>query len=66
MIDDDDSDNEWIEDDVNTSTPPTKRKRIYLNEQAKYSSLFNEFVCKLDLFWHEWASLKRSFQSRLP
>jgi hypothetical protein len=23
-------------------------------------SLFNEFVCKLGLFWHEWASLKRS------
>jgi integrase len=23
------------------------------------SSLFNEFVCKLDFFWHDWASLKR-------
>jgi hypothetical protein len=23
------------------------------------SSLFNEFVCKLGFFWHEWASLKR-------
>jgi hypothetical protein len=23
----------------------------------KNSSLFNEFVCKLGLFWHEWASL---------
>jgi hypothetical protein len=22
-------------------------------------SLFNEFVCKLGFFWHEWASLKR-------
>jgi hypothetical protein len=22
------------------------------------SSLFNEFVCKLGFFWHEWASLK--------
>jgi hypothetical protein len=22
------------------------------------SSLFNEFVCKLAFFWHEWASLK--------
>jgi hypothetical protein len=23
------------------------------------SSLFNEFVCKLDFFWHDWASLKQ-------
>jgi hypothetical protein len=23
------------------------------------SSLFDEFVCKLDLFWHAWAILKR-------
>jgi hypothetical protein len=22
------------------------------------SSLFDEFVCKLGLFWHEWAILK--------
>jgi hypothetical protein len=22
------------------------------------SGLFNEFVCKLGFFWHEWASLK--------
>jgi hypothetical protein len=22
------------------------------------SSFFNEFVCKLDFFWHDWASLK--------
>jgi hypothetical protein len=22
------------------------------------SSLFNEFVCNLGFFWHEWASLK--------
>jgi hypothetical protein len=22
------------------------------------SSLFNEFVCKLGVFWHEWASFK--------
>jgi hypothetical protein len=28
-------------------------------ETYKNSSLFNEFACKLDLFWHEWASLKR-------
>jgi hypothetical protein len=26
--------------------------------------LFNEFVCKLGFFWHEWTSLKRSFHSR--
>jgi hypothetical protein len=25
------------------------------------SSLFNEFVCKLVFFWHEWASLKLEF-----
>jgi hypothetical protein len=24
-----------------------------------YSSLFDEFVCKLGLFWHAWAILKR-------
>jgi hypothetical protein len=23
------------------------------------SSLFDEFVCKLGVFWHEWAILKR-------
>jgi hypothetical protein len=23
------------------------------------SSLFDEFLCKLGFFWHEWASLKR-------
>jgi hypothetical protein len=28
-------------------------------ETYKNSSLLNEFACKLDLFWHEWASLKR-------
>jgi hypothetical protein len=27
------------------------------------SSLFDEFVCKLGLFWHEWAILKCSFHS---
>jgi hypothetical protein len=27
-------------------------------EQVYNSSLFNEFVCNLDFFWHEWASLK--------
>jgi hypothetical protein len=25
--------------------------------------VFNSFVCKLGLFWHEWAILKRSFHS---
>jgi hypothetical protein len=25
----------------------------------KNSSLFDEFVCKLGLFWHAWAILKR-------
>jgi hypothetical protein len=28
------------------------------------SSLFNKFVCKLGLFWHEWASLKREWNER--
>jgi hypothetical protein len=31
-------------------------------ETYKNSSLFNEFACKLDLFWHEWVSLKREFK----
>jgi hypothetical protein len=26
--------------------------------------VFNSFVCKLGLFWHAWAILKRSFHSR--
>jgi hypothetical protein len=26
--------------------------------------VFNSFICKLGFFWHEWASLKRSFHSR--
>jgi hypothetical protein len=25
------------------------------------SSLFDEFVCKLGLFWHEWGILKRCY-----
>jgi hypothetical protein len=29
-----------------------------------YSSLFDEFVCKLGLFWHEWAILKRELNER--
>jgi hypothetical protein len=29
------------------------------------SSLFNEFVCKLGFFWHEWASLKSEWNERL-
>jgi hypothetical protein len=28
------------------------------------SSLFNEFVCKLGFFWHEWASVKREWNER--
>jgi hypothetical protein len=28
------------------------------------SSLFNEFVCKLSFFWHEWSSLKREWNER--
>jgi hypothetical protein len=38
---------------------------IYLRSPAKLaghaenSSLFDEFVCKLGLFWHAWAILKR-------
>jgi hypothetical protein len=36
-------------------------------ETYKNSSLFNEFACKLVLFWHEWASLKREFKGpRVP
>jgi hypothetical protein len=27
-------------------------------EVMKNSYLFNEFVCNLGFFWHEWASLK--------
>jgi hypothetical protein len=27
-------------------------------------SLFDEFVCTLGLFWHEWASLKREWQKK--
>jgi hypothetical protein len=30
-----------------------------LTVSNKNSSLFDEFVCKLGLFWHEWAILKR-------
>jgi hypothetical protein len=32
--------------------------------QLKYSSLFDEFDCKLGFFWYAWAILKRSFHSR--
>jgi hypothetical protein len=28
------------------------------------SSLFNEFVCNLGFFWHEWASLKLECQKK--
>jgi hypothetical protein len=28
------------------------------------SSLFNDIVCKLGLFWHEWASLKSELNER--
>jgi hypothetical protein len=38
----------------------TRRKQKFSNfSEISNSSLFNEFVCKLGLFWHEWASLKR-------
>jgi hypothetical protein len=30
----------------------------------KNSSLFDEFVCKFGLFWHEWAILKREWNER--
>jgi hypothetical protein len=30
-----------------------------IRKNSENTSLFNEFVCKLGLFWHEWASLKR-------
>jgi hypothetical protein len=29
------------------------------------SSLFKKFVCKLGLFWHAWAILKRSLNQRV-
>jgi hypothetical protein len=35
--------------------------QVYLHfhkRNTKNSSLFNEFVCNLGFFWHEWASLK--------
>jgi hypothetical protein len=32
---------------------------LYVN-----SSLFNEFVRKLGLFWHEWAILKLEWNNR--
>jgi hypothetical protein len=35
-----------------------------LISQYSNSTLFDEFVCKLGLFWHAWAILKRSFHSR--
>jgi hypothetical protein len=30
----------------------------YVVFRERNSSLFNEFVCGLGFFWHEWASLK--------
>jgi hypothetical protein len=39
--------------DVITWLP--KNKEFLHN--VNYSSLFNELVCKLSLFWHEWANL---------
>jgi hypothetical protein len=38
------------------SVSMTKRNNIVLLKNN--SSLFNEFVCNLGFFWHEWASLK--------
>jgi hypothetical protein len=29
--------------------------------EQKKNVVFNSFVCKLGLFWHEWASLKREW-----
>jgi hypothetical protein len=29
-----------------------------LNQKSNNSYLFNEFVCNLGFFWHEWANLK--------
>jgi hypothetical protein len=36
----------------------TDRKERFLLLNDIISSLFNEFVCNLGFFWHEWASLK--------
>jgi hypothetical protein len=43
---------------------PEEQKEIPKNilgqdcKTSVFSSLFNEFVCNLGFFWHEWASLK--------
>jgi hypothetical protein len=43
-------------------SPDLKQRKIGVREsfesKCTYSSLFNEFVCNLSFFWHEWASLK--------
>jgi hypothetical protein len=31
---------------------------VFCEQLLFNSSLFNEFVCNLGFFWHEWASLK--------
>jgi hypothetical protein len=31
------------------------------HKRVRNSSLFNEFVCKLGLFWHAWTILKREW-----
>jgi hypothetical protein len=36
---------------------PKKKTNLHTNS-LNNSNLFNEFVCNLDFFWHEWASLK--------
>jgi hypothetical protein len=33
-------------------------KDFLINRYTINSYLFNEFVCNLGFFWHEWASLK--------
>jgi hypothetical protein len=40
--------------------------RKFLKKKIKLenSSLFDEFVCKLGLFWHAWAILKRERNER--
>jgi hypothetical protein len=37
----------------------TKDMVFHVLQNSNNSSLFDEFVCKLGLFWHVWAILKR-------
>jgi hypothetical protein len=42
-----------------------KRFGAFKEHVEQKNVVFNSFVCQLGLFWHEWASLKRSFHSLL-